>query len=164
MNVVRYPNPGLKQECSVVDPQNDDSLESLASQMLDIMYEEEGVGLAASQIGVLKKVVVIDAGRDKPQPMVLLNPRIVKEGDELVESEEGCLSFPDLWILIERPTEVVVETESLDGKTVTLEADGQLARIIQHEIDHINGVTMVDRATPQRRKEALAKQRERANR
>ena len=133
---------------SVADPiaEVDEEIRTLAKDMLDTMYDAPGIGLAAPQIGVLKRIVVIDvAGEgEKPDPMVLINPEITRFGDEVQVTEEGCLSIPELYYEVERPSEVTVKYTDLDGKEVVKDADGKLAVCIQHELDHLDGVLYID--------------------
>jgi len=123
------------------------------------MYEAPGIGLAAPQVGVLKRVIVYDLG-DDGNPVALCNPVIVSSGDELELDEEGCLSLPGITVEVERPTTVVCEALSLKGTPVSIEAEGLHARLLQHEIDHLDGVLIIDRATPEERKDALRRYRE----
>lgn len=138
-----------------------EEIETLAHDMLDLMYEEEGCGLAAPQIGQGIRLVVIDCDYSQTtpkNPYVLVNPRIVELSDELATESEGCLSFPGISVPIERPVGVVVEAENLEGETLRYEAEGSLlARCLQHEIDHLDGITMLDHLGPIARTKAVAK-------
>ena len=133
---------------SVADPivEVDEDIRTLAKDMLDTMYDAPGIGLAAPQIGVMKRIVVIDiAGEgEKPDPMVLINPEITRFGDEIQVTEEGCLSIPELYYEVERPSAVTVKYTDLDGQDVTKDAEGKLAVCIQHELDHLDGVLYID--------------------
>jgi len=124
----------------------DDEVRTLAQDMLDTMYDAPGIGLAAPQIGVLKRIVVIDiAPEGEPaDPMVLINPEITHFGEEMQVTEEGCLSIPELYYEVERPNAVTVKYTDLDGKEVVRETEGKLAVCIQHEIDHLDGVLYID--------------------
>ncbi len=141
-------------------------IEKLADDMLSLMYEEEGCGLAAPQIGAPLRLVVIDCDYDpssqtKKNPYVLINPEIVELSDETAKDSEGCLSFPGLSVEIERPVGVVVEAEDLEGNVLRYEVEGSLlARCLQHEIDHLNGVTMLDHLGPIARMKAISTVRE----
>lgn len=136
-------------------------IKELASAMLDLMYEEEGVGLAAPQIGCSIRLVVIDCDYSKRHPRnpyVLVNPRILEMSEEVTTESEGCLSFPGATVEIERPAGVIVEAENLDGETLRYEAEHSLlARCLQHEIDHLDGITMLDHLGPIARTKAAAK-------
>ena len=124
----------------------DDKIKELAQDMIDTMHKWDGVGLAGPQVGVLKRIIVIDLYEEGMQ-FVLINPEIVEvKGEKVVE--EGCLSFPNKFGKVERPKEVVVEALDLDGCKVTLKAKDLLAQALCHEIDHLNGVVFVDRVKP----------------
>ena len=133
---------------AVADPVDavDEEVRELANDMLETMYDAPGVGLAAPQIGVLRRVVVMDLAKEdeKPAPVVMINPEILKVSDETAVSEEGCLSIPELYYEVERPAEVTVRYTDLDGKTVEMEASERLAVCVQHEIDHLDGVLYID--------------------
>jgi peptide deformylase len=124
----------------------DDEVKALAKDMLDTMYDAPGIGLAAPQIGVMKRIVVIDVAPEgeTPDPMVLINPEITKFGDEMQVTEEGCLSIPELYYEVERPNAVSVKYTDLDGNEVVKDAEGKLAVCIQHELDHLDGVLYID--------------------
>lgn len=162
MEILTHPNPVLKQTCEPVDPASDTSLKQLAREMAEAMYASHGIGIAAPQVGVLKRIVVVDVDQDEGsrRPVALCNPVVVAHGDELEVVEEGCLSVPGIDVPIERPTMVTVEAVSLDGKPVSFQADGLLARCIQHEIDHIDGMTIIERARPEDRLAVLRAYRE----
>jgi peptide deformylase len=123
--------------------------------MFEMMYEAPGLGLAAPQIGVQKQIFVYDVDDD---PQIILNPTIVESSGEWVY-DEGCLSIPGLYVEMLRPKQVLVRGLSIDGEEIQIEADELLARLFQHEIDHLNGVLMFDRMTPDQRKLALAEYR-----
>jgi peptide deformylase len=114
--------------------------------MLETMYAAPGVGLAAVQVGVLRRLIVLDTAKDDapPRPLVLINPEIVSLGSEMREHEEGCLSIPDVRVDIERPAQLTVRFLDRDGKQQELAAHGLLATAIQHEIDHLNGKLIID--------------------
>jgi peptide deformylase len=118
----------------------------LADDMLETMYDAPGIGLAAVQIGVMKRVVVIDLAKPEEEktPMVFLNPEVIAESDETNIHEEGCLSIPEYYGEVERPASVTVRYLGLDGKSHELEADGLMATCLQHEIDHLDGVLFID--------------------
>jgi peptide deformylase len=160
MNVISHPNPALKQVAQPVDPATDRSLRELCQTMAKLMYEAPGVGLAAPQIGVLKRVIVYDLSEDKPGVIVLCNPSLLQVGEEREIDDEGCLSLPGISVPVERATTVTCEAVTLDGNPVRIEADGFHARLLQHEIDHLDGVLIIDRATPEERKAALVRYRE----
>lgn len=122
-------------------------IRQLAIQMLQTMYSEDGIGLAAPQVGINKQLIVIDIelkDQAKP-PLVMINPEIKSSGGSLVIEEEGCLSIPEVFFDVQRPDQVQVAYRDLDGRPQILQADGLLARVIQHEMDHLQGVLFVDR-------------------
>ena len=133
---------------AVADPIDavDDDIKALAKDMLDTMYDAPGIGLAAPQIGVMKRIVVMDLAKEgeKPEPMVLINPEITKFSDVVQTTEEGCLSIPELYYDVERPDAVTVKYTDLDGNEVIKDAEGKLAVCIQHELDHLDGVLYID--------------------
>ncbi len=142
--IVKYGDPRLKRKAQPVDPK-DPSLKPLVRDMFETMYQSDGVGLAANQVGLLKQVVVIDVGgREKPEPLVLLNPVIMETGGE-VEEEEGCLSIPDIRAKALRAGFCRVKALDLEGRPLEVASDGLLGKALQHEVDHLNGVLFVDR-------------------
>ncbi|MBA5776220.1 peptide deformylase [Stappia sp. F7233] len=124
----------------------DDAVRALADDMLETMYEAPGIGLAAIQIGVPKRVLVLDCAKeDQPKaPMVVINPEIVFASDELSTYQEGCLSIPEYYEDVERPARIGVRFLDREGNEREIEADGLLATCLQHEIDHLNGVLFID--------------------
>ena len=151
-----FGDPVLKT-CAAEITNIDSKLIKLTDEMFEIMYQAPGLGLAAPQIGVQKQLFVYDVD-DEPQ--VLINPKIIESSGEWVY-DEGCLSIPGLYVEISRPKLVLVEATNLDGNTIQIEADELLARLFQHEIDHLQGVLMFERMTPEQRKQALAEYRRR---
>lgn len=128
----------------------DFSLSSLTENMFETMYESHGIGLAAPQIGILQRIIVIDIEEVDPDfpPLALVNPKITEfSGEEL--GEEGCLSLPDFRAIVRRATEVSVDAKSIDGKSVIFSAQGLMARVLQHEIDHLDGILITDRLLPE---------------
>lgn len=124
----------------------DEKIKELVKDMLETMYKNNGVGLAAPQVGILKRVVVIDL-YDNNGPIVLINPEIIKEKGEQ-EVEEGCLSFPNQYGRIVRPNKIKIEALSEKGKKIKLDGEGLLAQAIAHEIDHLDGILFVDKIIP----------------
>ena len=137
----------------------DEDVRKLVADMFETMYEAPGVGLAAIQVGVPKRVVTIDAtrGEEEKQPIALINPEIVWSSEEKIAHEEGCLSIPEYLDEVERPERVKVRFLDLEGRTHELEADGLLARVVQHEIDHINGVLFIDHLSKLKRDRVIKK-------
>ena len=138
----------------------DDSVTGLVERMKGLMPEARGVGLAAPQLGILRRVLVYQAGEEEPF-MALVNPRVVETGGEQVADDEGCLSLGAATVIVEveRPSTIVVEATSPEGEELRIEAEGLEARVIQHELDHLDGVLIIDRTSPEQRREALAKLR-----
>jgi peptide deformylase len=125
---------------------------ALIADMFDTMYAEEGVGLAAPQVGVGQRVIVVDPRVEGVEPLALVNPVILERSSELDRAEEGCLSIPGLQEIVERPARVTVSGLDGEGTPVKLAADGLLARVLQHEVDHLDGVLFIDRVSPLKRK------------
>ena len=144
MPIVKLPDPLLRQTSTPIERVDGEVLK-LADDMLDTMYDAPGIGLAAVQVGVLKRLIVLDVSEtEEPDPLVLINPEIKSLGAETRIHEEGCLSIPDYHIEIERPASLVVGYIDRDGKPRELVAEGLLATAIQHEIDHLNGKLIID--------------------
>ena len=152
-----FGDPVLKSRATPVKD-FDGSLERLAQDMLRIMRENEGVGLAANQTGRLKRIFV---AAYEDQEFVVINPMVEWSSESTEKDEEGCLSLPGTRVEIERPYAVTVSGKDTSGTTVRLEAEGLLARIFQHEIDHLNGVLILDRTDLESRKRAMREIRER---
>ena len=125
----------------------DDRIKELADDMFDTMHKFDGLGLAAVQVGILKRIIVIDL-YDDVSKFCLINPEIVEMSEETAEIEEGCLSYPNQFGKVKRAVKVKVKALDLDGKTVTIEAEGLLAQALQHEIDHLNGETFKEKIIP----------------
>lgn len=157
MEILEHPNPALKQVAAEVDPATDASLLHLVRAMAQAMYAAPGIGLAATQVGVQKRVIVLDIDDGL---MALCNPRIVEPSEETEIDDEGCLSFPGVYIPIERPVSCVCEAVDLKGNPVRIGAEGLFARALQHETDHLDGMLIIDRATPPERRAALRRYRE----
>ena len=160
MEVLSHPNAALKQIAAEVDPTSEPDLKDLCKTMAKVMYEAPGVGLAAPQMGVLKRVIVYDIDEEKRGVVALCNPRIVESSDEVETDDEGCLSLPGINVPVERSVRVTCEALTLAGRPVVIDAEGFHARVLQHEIDHLDGVLIIDRATPEERKAALQRYRE----
>ncbi len=142
LEVLIYPEENLAKVCQPVE-NVDDALRTFIDDMFDTMYDHEGIGLAAPQVNVLKRVVTIDIEGDKANQIVLINPEIIESSGEAA-IEEGCLSIPGCRALVPRKEKVTVKALNRHGQEFVLEADGLLAICIQHEIDHLNGVLFVD--------------------
>ncbi len=127
-------------------------IKALIQEMAKTMYEQKGVGLAANQIGVIDRLAVIDPGNDFK---VLINPEIIWKNKKKIVEEEGCLSLPSVTVKVPRWEKIKVRYQDENGKTVVLAAEGLLARIIQHELDHLDGCLIIDRATEEEKKQAI---------
>jgi peptide deformylase len=152
MEILTHPSPVLGQRADAIDPATDRELKRLVREMASAMYEHEGVGLAAPQIGVQKRVIVFDIDDELG---AICNPVIVERSDETVCNDEGCLSVPGISVPIVRSAAVVCEGLSINGTRIVIEADDLLARVIQHEIDHLDGVLILDRLDAEERKAAV---------
>ncbi|WP_047032764.1 peptide deformylase [Hoeflea sp. IMCC20628] len=143
--IIYLPDPILRQQSLAVE-RFDAELENFVEDMIETMYDAPGIGLAAIQVGVPRRMLVIDvAGKDEePNPQVFINPELVASGDGISVYEEGCLSIPDFYAEVERPEKVTVKHLDRQGKQRVTEADGLLATCLQHEIDHLNGVLFID--------------------
>ena len=151
MEIIKYPSDVLKQKASPVDVSEIKELGSLIDSMINTMYAANGIGLAANQVGILKRLLVIDVLRDKEHPpIVLINPEI-EEADGLIDSEEGCLSLPGQSALLKRSERLVLSGLNRHGEVIRIEASGLLARALQHEIDHLDGILIMDRLSPIKR-------------
>ena len=157
-HVVKFGDPVLKSRAS---PVTDFGLELRAEveRMVAIMRDGMGVGLAATQLGVLRRVLVFQAGPDS-EPTGLVNPEIEWLSHEVVLAEEGCLSLPRVAMDVERPLHARIEGRDVEGERITIEASGLEARVLQHEIDHLDGVLILDRAPREQRRAALRALRE----
>ncbi|SER35847.1 peptide deformylase [Parafannyhessea umbonata] len=157
-DIVCAPDDRLKTECAPIQ-KIDDGVKALAKRMLEDMYESDGCGLAAPQVGELVQLVVIDvdySGAHDRNPYVLINPKIVKADGPERPFSEGCLSYPGISVEVSRPSHVVVQALDLEGDLMQYEAqDNLLAVCLQHEIDHLHGITMVDHLTPGQRVAAM---------
>lgn len=140
--ILRFPDPRLKTVAVPVD-KIDDSIKRLARDMAETMYEAPGIGLAATQVDVHKRLIVIDASETRDELLVLTNPELV-ESDGVQVCEEGCLSVPGVFDKVERAEHVIVRYLDLDGKPQTISADGLLAVCLQHEMDHLEGRIFVE--------------------
>ena len=156
LTILRYPDPRLHTLAQPV-AEVDDRLRKLAQAMLETMYQAEGIGLAATQVDVHQRLIVIDVSENHDQPLVLVNPEIVWASAETRIGEEGCLSVPGIYDGVERSLAVKVEALDLHGKRQVHEAEGMLAVCIQHEMDHLIGKVFVEYLSPLKRNRIKAK-------
>jgi peptide deformylase len=150
----QYPDPVLRLEAQEV-VEFDGDLQQLVERMIRLMQDARGVGLAANQVGILRRVFVIQADENE-EPRPLVNPAIVDRSSEVDEDDEGCLSMQGVVVPVERPVRVRIEARDADGNPVALELEGLPARVAQHELDHLDGVLIIDRTTPDGKREAMA--------
>ena len=149
-------SPVLRQKSPAV-PKVDDAVRRLVDDLFETMRAAKGVGLAANQIGVARRVAVVDIGAEDPPPLVLINPVIVERGDDEETAEEGCLSIPEIFGDVTRAARIVVEALDQDGSRARVEASGYKARAIQHEIDHLDGILFLDHLSAVKRGLLLSK-------
>lgn len=145
-------------------PGPDPELGRLIDDMFETMYDARGIGLAAPQVGISKRLIVVDVNEEGTEPMAILNPVIVEQGKATEKQEEGCLSLPGVGGVVERPATCVLEGTDRAGNPVRVEAEGMLARCLQHEVDHLDGVLFIDRLSPIKRSMVLRKYRKLAER
>ena len=143
LDILRYPDPKLQTVAKPVQA-IDARIRTLVADMLETMYDANGIGLAATQVNVHERVVVMDVSENRDEPIVLINPTITWMGDERVKGEEGCLSVPGIYDGVERATAIKVSAQDADGKTRELEAEGLFAVCVQHELDHLMGKVFVE--------------------
>jgi peptide deformylase len=155
------PHTSLVETSTDWDFSRDTDAELLESAMISFMIENKGIGLAANQIGITKRVFVIGSYNIEgfPQPFAVFNPRILSESKEQAIDKEGCLSYPGLWLSVKRPESIVAEYQNRKGDTVTAEMSGLIARCFQHELDHLNGVCFVDKVSSLKLQLAMKKLR-----
>ncbi len=143
--ILTEPDPILRKKCEPLE-KVDSETKKLMDDMLETMYAAPGIGLAAIQVGILKRLVVLDIskGEEEKKPMFLINPKIIHQSKKTSVYEEGCLSLPGQFAEIERPAECILKYIDYNGKEKELKADGLLATCVQHEVDHLNGILFID--------------------
>jgi peptide deformylase len=156
--ILVLPDARLRQVAEPI-PAVTDEIKALAKDMLDTMYDAPGIGLAATQIGDMRRIVVMDLSKEgeAPDPIVMINPEILKYSEDTVTTEEGCLSIPEIYYDVDRPAEITIKYTDLDGKTVEREAKDRLAVCMQHELDHLDGVLYIDYLSRLKRDRVLKK-------
>ena len=155
LSILTAPNEKLQQQA--VDVENVSEVQTLIDDMLDTMYNtDDGIGLAATQVGRKEAVVVIDLSEERNDPLILVNPKIV-QGENLAKGQEGCLSVPGYYADVERFTKVTVQALDREGKEITIESDEFLAIVMQHEIDHLKGKLFIEYLSPLKQNMALKK-------
>ena len=156
LKIVKYPDPILKKKCAPVTV-FDSALQTLLDDMLETMYADEGMGLAANQVAVSRRIFIMDENPENPQPIFFINPEIILQSEELTEAEDGCLSFPGIRLSIKRPQRVVVKALDREGKEFICEREGYPARCLLHEYDHLDGITFFDHLSALKRRMAEKK-------
>ncbi|MCL2294330.1 MAG: peptide deformylase [Spirochaetes bacterium] len=151
-NVITLGNNILKEKSDLVLSVNE-SIENLVARMIGILEKEKGVGLAAPQIGEKKRIFITKVPRDILR--VFINPDIIQTSQELESYEEGCLSIPGVWANVVRPSEIGIQAWDINGKVFRINVEGILARVIQHEFDHLNGILFIDKLNEQQREKVL---------
>ena len=156
LTVLRFPDPRLKTKASPVS-EITDAILTIIDDMIATMYEEKGVGLAATQVNIHQRIVVIDVSENGDQPIVLINPEIINKSEETLINEEGCLSVPDTYAKVNRHTSCTVKALDRNGEEFTLDGEELLSICIQHELDHLNGVLFIDYLSPLKRQRIKTK-------
>jgi peptide deformylase len=151
LKIKKYPDPILRKKCEEVK-EITEKIKNLGWDMVETMIENQGIGLAAPQVGVLKRIIAVHLIQERTteektakSPQVFINPKILRKSKETVIEEEGCLSFPGLFLKIKRAREIEIESLNEKGEIFHLKAVGLPARVLQHEIDHLNGILIIDR-------------------
>lgn len=152
MEILHHPSPVLRGHADPVDTAGDSSLRELVREMAATMYEENGVGLAAPQVGVDKRLIVFDV---EDRLAALCNPEIVEFSEDKVVDDEGCLSVPGITVPVERSRRIVCSAETIEGRPLTIEAEDMVARVLQHEIDHLDGILIIDRCPAEMKKDVV---------
>ncbi|USZ50456.1 peptide deformylase [Halomonas sp. DN3] len=158
--ILEFPDERLRNKAVPVE-NVDDEVRQLVDDMLETMYAAPGIGLAATQVDVHRRVIVIDVSEDQSTPLVLINPEVTPLGDEREPMQEGCLSIPEYYAEVPRALRVRLKAQGRDGEPYELEADGLLAHCIQHELDHLEGVLFVDYLSPLKRDRVMKKMQKR---
>ena len=156
LNILRYPDDRLHRVAAPV-AQVDDRIRTLVDDMIQTMLDADGIGLAATQVDVHERVIVIDVSESRDQPLVLINPELVARSDEMAVNEEGCLSVPTIYDKVQRHARVTVRALDRDGQVFEREAEGLLAVCIQHEMDHLEGKVFVEYLSSLKRDRIRAK-------
>jgi peptide deformylase len=142
--ILTYPNESLRKPTQPVVFPLSKEIKKLTRDMIETVHKADGIGLAAPQVGKAVKLIVINLEKSDLPPFPLYNARIVKKGFKKIELEEGCLSLPGVFGNVKRPKQVTIEAQNQDGKTIQITDDGWVSRVAQHEIDHTNGVLIID--------------------
>ena len=155
LEILQFPDERLHRKAEIIET-IDENLKELAQAMLEKIYATEGVGLAATQVGVLRRLIVMDISQEQNSPWVLINPEVIDAKGEITE-QEGCLSLPGLYADVTRAEKVKIRASTLEGQVIEKEWDGLLAKCIQHEIDHLEGILFIQRLSPLKQSRLKAK-------
>ena len=156
LNILEFPDPRLRTVAEPIEEVNDE-IRQLCADMLETMYEAPGIGLAATQVNVHKRLLVCDVSEEGSSPLIFINPEIQNLSDELSAYDEGCLSVPGFFEEVERPSRVLVKALNQKGEAFEMEIDGLLSTCVQHEIDHLDGKLFVDYISPIKRRRIRSK-------
>ena len=160
LNILQYPDPRLHTVAKPV-AQVDDRVRAIVADMFETMYAAKGVGLAATQVDIHERIIVVDTSEQRDQPMVLINPQIVERSTDCKEWEEGCLSLPGIYDKVTRPDQIRVRALDARGESFEIDADGLLAVCVQHEMDHLEGKVFVDYLSALKRNRIKVRMRKR---
>jgi len=157
LRVVQYPDPILRKACEPVT-EFDGDLQTLIDDMLETMYADAGMGIAANQVAVSKRIFIMDEhSQEAPNPIIFINPEVVDQSEDEITEDEGCLSFRGLRIMVSRPRQATIKALDRNGKEFLCEREGYAARCMLHEYDHLQGITFFDHLSPLKRKMAEKK-------
>ncbi|NQY33865.1 MAG: peptide deformylase [Alteromonadaceae bacterium] len=156
LSVLRFPDERLRKKAANI-VQVDDKIRTTVDDMFETMYAEKGVGLAATQVDIQQRIVVIDVSENKENPIVLINPKIIKKSEDTFINEEGCLSVPGCYAQVDRHTTCTVKALDRNGDEFTLDGEELLSICIQHELDHLEGILFVDYLSPLKRQRIKTK-------
>ncbi len=160
LDILQYPDPRLHKVAAPVTAV-DQRVRAIVADMFETMYAAKGVGLAATQVDIHERIIVVDTSEQRDQPLVLINPEIVRHSDERKEWEEGCLSLPGIYDKVTRPDSIRVRALDARGEAFEIDADGLLAVCVQHEMDHLEGRVFVDHLSTLKRSRIKARMRKR---
>lgn len=156
LTVLRFPDPRLKTKATPVSEITEET-KTIIDDMIETMYDENGVGLAATQVDIHQRIVVMDVSENGDEPIVLINPEIIATSNDTLINEEGCLSVPGTYAKVDRHTTCTVKALDKDGKEFTLDGEGLMSICIQHELDHLNGILFIDYLSPLKRQRIKTK-------
>lgn len=157
--ILKYPDPILKKVCEpvVATDFTDNEFQLFLDNMIETMYADNGMGLAANQVGLLKRIFIMDESSEHNQPIIFINPEVISQSEEMTEDQEGCLSFPGVLLKLKRPKYMMVRAQDRHGNEFTLEREDYSARCIHHELDHLKGIHFFDHLSALKRELAEKK-------